>query len=85
MRSVCGLKLLIYAACMRPYATNICALTLLIYAACMRPHATNICGLRMQRVAVDLSLGGLDVVYVVEKALRLGLPASDPALLVLFY
>ncbi len=63
----------------------VCGLTLRIYAACMRPYATNICGLRMQRVAVDLSLGGLDVVYVVEKALRLGLPASDPALLVLFY
>ena len=52
----------------------------------MRPYATNTCGLRMQRVEVDLSVGGLDVVYVVEQALRLGLlSASDPALLVLLY
>ena len=79
--TICGL----YAALRYYYMRPVCGLTPLKYAACMRSYATNICGLRMQRVAVDLSVGGLDVVYVVEKALRLGLPASDPALLVLLY
>ncbi len=35
--SVCGLKLLVYAAlrcsCMRPYAASVCGLKILVYAA----------------------------------------------------
>ena len=53
--SVCGLKLLVYAAlsyeCMRPSATSVCGLKVLLYAAlsydCMRPSATSLCGLKL--------------------------------------
>jgi hypothetical protein len=45
--SVCGLKVLLYAA----LSTSVCGLKLLVYEAlsywCMRPEAADVCGLKL--------------------------------------